>query len=111
MRYICKACGRKREEFNLKPVGKSKNKLNIWLCRYGDKYWSNCNSSENIRIENLFKKNLDVQEHRSEVKSEYQFKNQIDLEGMIYDIKKEAQEKTDAEYIKTFAKRYGIDIK
>lgn len=41
-RYICKSCGRKREEYDLKIVGSAHNTQNVWLCKDGSEWYTGC---------------------------------------------------------------------
>jgi len=48
MRYICKACGRKREATYLKIAGKAANTQNVWLCK--EIYNRKCNQERHAEV-------------------------------------------------------------
>jgi len=74
MRYICKACGRKREATYLKVIGQAKNTQNVWLCTDGNNQWSNCNPERHAEVTAMFVKDLDA------IEQEQMDKRQRDLD-------------------------------
>ena len=74
MRYICKACGRKREATYLKIIGQAANTQNVWLCKDGNNQWSNCNPEKHEVVTAMFVKDLDA------IEQEREEKHQRDLE-------------------------------